>query len=1725
MRFIMKYSYLTAIVSLFFLLSSCLPEQGIRDNLSSAENTTSNSGTDSNSSSDQLSDTTNFIQIGSTKITTTLQLNADYADTFQIRGNDIINLLQQRILSTQQNYCLVSYFPGSLSNNILVFSARISYYFNTTLRTREYFLQIAPNNEIINQGDCLTVSLTNKLTSLYNSNKIVFKASDLCSNCTQSLSSNSLRLFETNGTEEKNANISFLFINITPTSQTNSSSSTAVCVNDANCSAINFDCCLNGQCVNHGEPRSEVDQTSSEFLIAKQLISGNPEVLKDYKHLFYFCPNYVSNNPSDGQTTIDPIQQASDLLQELTKLYNCTTPQIDEFSICTKEYENASLLMSSSAYSFGAEIDDLNFSNIAPTSGQNNIVQIDYAGEILFKEKVLSGDSSVALDPAITLSSANDILTSAQTATIKKSPPLNAINDTVSIYYKVNGTCEKLGSSLARCKKYYIQGQSSSPSKSSDHSAGNQNFALPNYADLSYKVVVDVDSTSIAEGSDTWSLLNRNVTFDALKFPIYSGQKIELTYFVTNNIDQLTKSKSLAQDAINDHCKCDPNKDPCTLRPVTTTLSGTETVTSYSCIYPEPNVPDSPLQQTIYLSAKAVPHKFYDEFGVNTDLGDSSSQNAQEGEQFEYTDGNILKPNNVSKYIGFNEIYGTMNIDGSSPLPPKVVNVEKGKTYDIFIDQGSFSSCLNCGTDYYSGLQKLFPNNFEYKGGGYEPAFYESRRRTNQSKYPADDFRFGRACFVPATMIPWTHTADANITTQRRNRLAAQHFLFANGLNKDWYGFDYGSVIGSFDGVKWFAIGNQRKIKADGNKLYLAVNAYFGDLTINNSFKVTVNEINPVLNSGSLITHDSDSDGASCQKAHFCSTDEDCMTQLGYDYSCINVSLLETPWPTFDSNGNEISGSLNKTLLSIVGGNNGQSKRCVYRGQGAICEQKNQSLNISTSYTNSDNIALHSCSNNTFCANLSQNEFNTKIARYADSAANQNLQSYVTTKTDTFGLGTRVLGRPYNFYGTEVTPVNVRIKLNENKVKAICAPGKDPENSNTLEELNYLSGTSKSADKISNIGRTISSVISQDENYFAACPATDSNGNYTHLQNESLNSSLHNPYAIRNNLSTNSLDLPVLSNSALFNDSGTLISKMGYQKNTCLRAPGAKCFSDFECAPNEFIASKFKSISNFNGQISTAEENFWEEELVCANSQERFQENSIYPNPLYDTTTHRCCRETNKSFTFTSQPHENSDFDVIDSSGNPLIPGVNQDINDPRRYSRTHTIYDKLITDKNTYPPLVSAAPRPTSPLLLNLSNIRQYNTLHLHNERMCCTGHWVRKFASGSNSVNGGTKFSGTTQQNIPISTFTALAFAPNNIPAINAFPSTDGYKPHELPFTCTPSDYQTSDCEVRNIAEGSSFEQKYLDWFSKFELVGIPQVIIETNSTIEKPVSTPKGGSPFISIEEIDEDGDGTALTVITESPTGSGVYVRSNNDISIPQLDISQYKLPMDNTIKDEANGGVVDAIFNGINYYSAASYDNLEIGTGKLKKIFSEDEFNCCIPTGYQVDANTPASTCCTGTINQVDNVTRCCLDDFTDLSVYTNRYVSSEGAYFNGQKINDNDIDPETGYIKKEIVAQMAATMCCSGKATFGKVINDYLIPINFDEAAANCPKTRRFAFLENLDDSVQSAGGVSKYNAGLKWNNHVYCVPSDFTEEVSSTGCTGTTGGSSTSGGSGSVSN
>ena len=329
----------------------------------------------------------------------------------------------------------------------------------------------------------------------------------------------------------------------------------------------------------------------------------------------------------------------------------------------------------------------------------------------------------------------------------------------------------------------------------------------------------------------------------------------------------------------------------------------------------------------------------------------------------------------------------------------------------------------------------------------------------------------------------------------------------------------------------------------------------------------------------------------------------------------------------------------------------------------------------------------------------------------------------------------------------------------------------------------------------------------------------------------------------------------------------------------------------------------------------------------------------------------------------------------------------------------------------------------------------------------MCCSGNWVREFAGGEDSVGSGHKFTNTTTQNIDIGVFKTLSW--------NTKIGTG------VPYQCDANTIQTASCTIRNYVEGSAEEKKYLDWFGSLELVGIPQVLIRTNDHVHE------------RLEWFDQTNT-------------SGLQ--------------EPLKTELEQTIAKLGGGGtgVADAVYGGYDYYSAASYDNLLIGApnGMLKKVFSENKFACCLPTGVQIADGTPNSACCTGQASNAGGINRCCLNDFTNLSVYTNRYVSSEGATFNGETISDTDIDPVTGYIKKEKVLAMAGTMCCSGVATYGRVISNLHIPV--DGGIIPDMTTRRFAYDKEFDNASETGGVASLFEAGLKWNNHVYCIPANL---------------------------
>jgi hypothetical protein len=238
----------------------------------------------------------------------------------------------------------------------------------------------------------------------------------------------------------------------------------------------------------------------------------------------------------------------------------------------------------------------------------------------------------------------------------------------------------------------------------------------------------------------------------------------------------------------------------------------------------------------------------------------------------------------------------------------------------------------------------------------------------------------------------------------------------------------------------------------------------------------------------------------------------------------------------------------------------------------------------------------------------------------------------------------------------------------------------------------------------------------------------------------------------------------------------------------------------------------------------------------------------------------------------------------------------------------------------------------------------------------------------------------------------------------------------------------------------------------------MGIPQVMIESDDT-----------------GFTDDFGNSVQTPVCPVSPTDG-----SNNAVALDVIPgtILQLAAPTDPEM-EEAQG-------TNTQLYSANDETNFD---GDLKKVFSEDQVACCIPPGEPVESTVTDEMCCTGNKLVENGVGRCCLEDYTDISLYLNRYVSSIA-----QDYPDNIFDPETGFIKNiQVVQQIASelNLCCSGTMAKGTAYSNLKIPGLFTDNA----QVKRFIQSNADEDNVD--GAADKFDQGQRWSIHLYCVPSD----------------------------
>ena len=1591
---------ITLFASLFAMASSCV-ESGSGNKRSGASNSTStDTDTDSPTTPD-FSSSSNFFQEGSTQSDTGITIPVSFNDRFYLRGAQVNFYINNGNKTSSK--CLVFSYADN-TNTFLVTTATPQYFYNFSTNTQEYYYLVTPGDESKNRTFCQTPGVQTTLSALDSGKNIVYDLKQVCPTCSAGLFQSSLtQLLTDSGNIVSDVDTSALRLTFSNTSS-NPGDPNITCTSSTVCSVQGYDCCVEGQCVNDRTVKPSTDTTDPDYLAALAAVNLDPASFNSYPEYFYMCPIVVTPDP-DVDPITDPGTSAQERLEKLYELYKCTTPQEGEVSYCTTTIED----ISSKDPTIFTPVDDRNFNtDYYGTIGLPNhsIHEISYAGLDYFS-------NGVYVRPGITIGvngdlSGNDTLTDGQQVNFAVTPaePI----DTLKVTYKIDGSCTRVGTTLAKCDKYYSQGQNLG--KSTDHFPASQKFFLPYYGDGSRTISVNVDGAIVQNGTD-WTATLSSPSFIEFKptFQIFDTQVIKITYYVDLQAYPVLNSKLLAQEEIGEMCEC-PDLS-CSLKPVID--SETNLIQDFRCSYPQPDVPAPPLQQTVILSSKTVPVRFFDQDGGVEHQDVTTETPTQEGLPFEYTNGDLTKPNNLDAHVGFNEIYGSISGKIGAAKESKEVIITKGKTYDIFVNSGTFSTCYYCGTDYFSNLAKIFPSNFIFKGGGYSPDPFATNPETSEIR--SHDLVFGRACFVPATMIPFSHVPKADRQLQRQDRMATQHFYFANGYQRDWYGFDYGSVIGSFDGVTWFSVGNQRRIKATTNRLYLAINAYYGDITLESSYSVDISDASTTPSSGSFVQTDYESDGAECQQLHACNTDSDCASTLGFDYACANVNSVQTPWPVFDQNGKEIPGQVNfLRMIAINGTTNGPSKRCVYRGRGSACQENYSNIvNAADTFNKTDNSRLFSCSANTYCQAFTDPEkkgkFNTKISRYGKSAKNLIASEVLDPEQEeSFGFSTKILGRPYDYNGTDVISDQVLTNTEQLNVPGLCIPGKNVDAQIVENQNSTLPDIIHNGDKVNGLGMTSTEINLAQPNYLSSCPIVDQSGNY--IQHSTLATLPNTASAVRSlagsqNVSTNSLET-FNSVAQLTKDFDLeFIDRKTLEKNRCLRAPGASCNNNFECAANKYVTDKTLSISNGSDVgILDAELTFWKSTLVCSQETPK-------TDPDFDPRNNRCCRLVGNKITIANEVYDDASSPKTDQ-----IVGVDIAVNDPRRYTAIAPALDDM-ENPTEFPQLkiadVNSNNRDSSLLK------KQYKTLNEVAQRTCCTSNWVRSFHSSNG--NGGHLWSPTKMQTIDKENFKCLNWAPG---------AQSGY-------TCASEDEPDDPtCNMRSIS--SSEANIYLEWFAKFELLGIGQIAIEDDSH----------PSLKCSVSPLNSSVSGAATTVPGFITNGA----------------ITEYD-------GDKLTAGEVEDNFS-----------------SDKKAVFSQDEFTCCQPVGTVMEAGADPSYCCSGNINPDNN--QCALKNYTNLSVYFNRYISSEA-----NALSDNLIDEDTGYIKSPSTVQQLACQkeaCASGFVGYGIAHTDLKVPGH----EGSDKQVKRF--IDGDDISNDFNGKAKIFNEGLRWNNQLYCVPEELAQ-------------------------
>jgi hypothetical protein len=899
----------------------------------------------------------------------------------------------------------------------------------------------------------------------------------------------------------------------------------------------------------------------------------------------------------------------------------------------------------------------------------------------------------------------------------------------------------------------------------------------------------------------------------------------------------------------------------------------------FACTAVDESGVESPFQNLdVTVNSKTVPHRFFDNTAQGLEVNPQQEQingttKTQEGQAFSYADQEFTQPQNGS--FNMNSILGSFNIDLTGSMPARIVNIEVDNVYLIATRSGYYTPCPTCANDSWFPSFRSHPSSGQ--GVGLQAVGHSTSKDSwdnNITFGNSEDTIFGRACWVPPTMLPFSQPetgapGSSTAAESRRTRLRTQATLWMNGYQRDWYGFNKGALIGSFDGVNWFAIGKGRIVRSTTNRLFLAINAPFGDLAENNTHVISVQAYEG-QSTGALLdfdpqyvqNHPNQNEAGNCQAYHRCNVDSDCITRLGWEYTCADVTQIQSWRPGFDPLGAGELNDLNsvKTVESLLVQGvlpTGSPKRCVYRGAGAVCRVN--SGNILT--TEIEKRKLLTCAPNFWCASVDStnvnipgtttklNVFNSQVARFAAP-----LEELPVLNNHIYGLDANMLGRPLDYVHHELGSVRSKLvqNLDANVARTIrdnarlidpsigsqvgiCRPGKRLPTTtditslwNPFEQHRGLDSFSRT-DYINQIASCPAAPLALGTDKLSSCPVLGDDGNYLHQSTAfaSMNRFVWVDRAREQNscgletLLTGTNVAAGVAASTLQNSSpfiaiegkplnSTIIANPNVTRDACLRKAGAVCHTDLDCGPNKLHADQTQYFNNqYFGNQPNRE--YYEQYLVCGQGDAKpFLNDENFGD--FDITKNRCCREVGQDITtYTADspaviaPTPN---EPLTETLNPVVYGSANPVN-PDRYERFSHIRNFPSPDR----PVLNAFSNrlgtgfidftqyaPLTPLV-NVETPKQWMTLNDANSKTCCGGGWIRKFRDGT------TDWSRRDRLQVDVNNFKCLNYYTPliNTPVDSGLNIEQPFIDVEMNKYCFDISGATGNCAQLSIAQGN--------------------------------------------------------------------------------------------------------------------------------------------------------------------------------------------------------------------------------------------------------------------------------------------------------------------------------